>query len=228
MSSSKRPISCCLGAPRCPTIRSPCWRPTRPLWPVFSSSANHEMSRELLWRGLETDPHATVFQQFWDVRESGGPAGSRTDIVPFIPGPHQQRLALPRGNRPGALSQTVFLIRSELLRRFPDARFYLVKARLLQPGGKTARACRDSRRLALVPGPTRRGHGLRRLRRCSRRRPRRDRQTWLVPGRSNNVPWLEALASTALSRLCRRQQTPRSWQRVHSVSRSACSCMPPT
>jgi hypothetical protein len=30
--------------------------------------ANHEMTRELLWRGPSTDLRATVFRRFWDVR----------------------------------------------------------------------------------------------------------------------------------------------------------------
>ena len=40
--------------------------------PIFINSymvgLNHEMARELLWRGYQTDQRGSYFRQFWDVK----------------------------------------------------------------------------------------------------------------------------------------------------------------
>ncbi|MCL6433808.1 MAG: hypothetical protein K6T90_06240 [Leptolyngbyaceae cyanobacterium HOT.MB2.61] len=98
----------------------------------FLVGANHEMVRELLWRGLNTDLRATVFRQFWDVR--GGTHRNQTeaqrnahkDIRPIHEWAATSKLAEQVGK--GTSSQCVFLVRSELIRRFPQAQFYLLKA----------------------------------------------------------------------------------------------------
>lgn len=96
--------------------------------------ANHELSRELLWRGLDTDLRATVLRQFWDVRGgrvAPGDAAAQEagrDIQPV----HRWPATLPLARQVGAgqgESRSVFLLRSELIRRFPGARYYLVEAR---------------------------------------------------------------------------------------------------
>jgi len=43
-------------------------------WPfieAFVAGANHEMARELLWRGYPTDLRGTCFQRFWDTVQPG-------------------------------------------------------------------------------------------------------------------------------------------------------------
>jgi hypothetical protein len=89
---------------------------------AFMVGANHEMARELQWRGLPVDLKGTVFRQFWDVRDSG----ERTpDIGPIHVWPSQGDLAAQvTGGRP----RSVFLIRSEIIRRFPDLAVSLVQA----------------------------------------------------------------------------------------------------
>lgn len=95
--------------------------------------ANHEMTRELLWRGPDTDLRATVFRQFWDLRGAAG--GAQADIPPIHTWNAVQGLAAQVTTAQGQ-SRSVFLVRSELLRRFPDARYYLVQAVSNGAGGR--------------------------------------------------------------------------------------------
>jgi len=88
----------------------------------FMVGLNHEMARELLWRGFPTDQRGTCFDQFWDVR--GAPA-PRPDIGPL----HLW------GDRPLADAATapvreqfVMLMRSALLKRYPNAVIFAVPA----------------------------------------------------------------------------------------------------
>lgn len=88
----------------------------------FMVGVNHEMSRELLWRGLNADLRTTVFRQFWDVR---GGNSTQKDIKPIdewadIPLADQVQI----GN---ASEYTVFLVKSQLMGLFPNAYFYLVE-----------------------------------------------------------------------------------------------------
>ncbi|GAA4728014.1 hypothetical protein [Phytohabitans rumicis] len=93
---------------------------------------NHEIGRELLWRGFPTDQRGTCFRRFWD-RAGAVPrlAGDRLDDIRPIPDwPLTQPLGaagLPDGNGPAA-SQLVLLVRGELLRRYPRTTIYAAKA----------------------------------------------------------------------------------------------------
>lgn len=85
---------------------------------------NHEMARELLWRGYPTDQRGTYFAHFWG---SGNPNTAPADIVP-ITGWFSGR---PIGDSLGPSSmvdQFVMLLRSSLLRRYPNAIVYLAPA----------------------------------------------------------------------------------------------------
>jgi hypothetical protein len=89
---------------------------------AYMAGLNVEMARELLWRGFPTDQRGTCFDQFWDNRGSAAP---RPDIRPL----HEW------GNRPlgeayatGERDRFVMLLRSDLLRRYPNAIVYAVKA----------------------------------------------------------------------------------------------------
>ena len=95
---------------------------------VLLAGMNHEMARELLWRGYPTDQRGTVFGQFWDRRVGAG--SSPGDITPL----HTWADASALGSHaPGALPEEkfVFLLRGELLRRFPRASVFLVRAALV-------------------------------------------------------------------------------------------------
>lgn len=89
---------------------------------AYMVGLNVEMARELLWRGFPTDQRGTCFDQFWDVRGTPKP---RPDIGPL----HlwaDRPLADP-GTAP-AREQFVMLMRSALLRRYPNAIIFAVPA----------------------------------------------------------------------------------------------------
>ncbi|MEO8621007.1 MAG: hypothetical protein ABI625_08070 [bacterium] len=83
---------------------------------AFMVGLNFEMGRELLWRGFPTDQRGTYFAQFWSVAGSTMP---RPDITP-ISGWGTSR-ALGDAQGAPAREQFVMLMRSALLRRYPDA-----------------------------------------------------------------------------------------------------------
>jgi len=91
---------------------------------AFMVGLNHEMGRELLWRGYPTDQRGTYFKQFWD-------QSSRTTlpILNDIQTPlHEWRSTLGNNVAPGN-ADLVLLIRGQLLQRFPRAAIYLIAAR---------------------------------------------------------------------------------------------------
>jgi hypothetical protein len=98
---------------------------------AFLIGLNHEMARELLWRGFPTDQRGTYFKWFWS------PAHEDLDaplhrLAPSALGRHVV------GEDP-ANPRVVLLVRGELLRRYPGTHVYAVKE-LLPPT--------DRRRLA--------------------------------------------------------------------------------
>ena len=73
---------------------------------------NHEMNRELLWRGFPTDQRGTPLRRFWDWADGGA------DIPPIHGWPAGNLLG---GNgRSGTGGQITLLVRGRLLRRYPN------------------------------------------------------------------------------------------------------------
>ena len=95
---------------------------------------NHEMGRELLWRGFPTDQRGTVFARFWDRR---GSVATATVPLPErdIAAIHQWRdeqgnpTGLGTNMDHGAPALVVLLIRGDLLQRYPRATIYAQQAR---------------------------------------------------------------------------------------------------
>jgi hypothetical protein len=83
---------------------------------------NFEMGRLLLWRGFPTDQRGTYFDQFWDAQASTTP---RPDIEPIASWGGRQ---LGDAQAAPAREQFVILLRSDLLRRYPNAVIYATKA----------------------------------------------------------------------------------------------------
>ena len=85
----------------------------------FMVGVNHEMARELLWRGFPTDQRGTPMRHFWD----------RLDDQPDIAELHRWNplLALgsqpPPGGGPGG-DKLVLVIRATLIKRFPNLTIY--------------------------------------------------------------------------------------------------------
>jgi hypothetical protein len=106
---------------------------------AFMVGLNHEMSRELLWRGFPTDQRGTYFRRFWDpaARIPPLPENDRDDVPPID------------GWRPltGDLGshvrgeQFVLLIRGDVLRRYPRTAVYLARGEWYdhQPSGSRRR-----------------------------------------------------------------------------------------
>jgi hypothetical protein len=87
----------------------------------FLVGLNYEMCRELLWRGFPTDQRGTPFRYFWDRFDD------KPDIAPLHLWGASLRLGLqhtapPLNEQQG--SWLVFLIRGQLLRRFPNTIIY--------------------------------------------------------------------------------------------------------
>jgi hypothetical protein len=103
---------------------------------AFMVGLNHEMGRELLWRGYPTDQRGTCFTRFWD---TAGLETDPMDLPPIHAWPLSQRLGgnfVEESNESGRL---VLLLRGELLRRYPGAVIYAVpaaSATTLKDGGK--------------------------------------------------------------------------------------------
>lgn len=93
---------------------------------------NHEMARELLWRGYPTDQRGSVFRHFWDRRVATNPPDGDITAVHTWPDGDQLGAHRPGGAVPDSF---VLLLRGELLRRFPRASVLLVPAEVV--GGET-------------------------------------------------------------------------------------------
>jgi hypothetical protein len=90
---------------------------------------NHEMARELLWRGYRTDQRGTYFAQFWDIR--GVPGAIKGDIQPIHGWRRGGKLTTLGENRPAnkiIKHNLVLVVRGDLLRRYPNTRVYAVRA----------------------------------------------------------------------------------------------------
>lgn len=109
---------------------------------AFMVGLNHEMSRELLWRGYPTDQRGSCFRQFWD--PSGcipAPTSTQTEadvleLCKDLPPLHLWQGAELgasfgshlAGGAPAAKSQIVLLVRGQLLQRYPNANVFLARA----------------------------------------------------------------------------------------------------
>jgi hypothetical protein len=92
---------------------------------AFMAGANHEMNRELLWRGYPTDQRGTPFQRFWP-RPDGNP-----DIPPITAWPPGTALGA-NGAAAGVDLETmvVLLVRGEILRRYPRTIAYAAPGKI--------------------------------------------------------------------------------------------------
>jgi hypothetical protein len=99
---------------------------------------NHEFSRQLLFEEFPSDGRGSYFRQFWDVGgyvpEPGDPQDPAQrreqlkDIPPIHRWPLTNRLGENRNRPESSRGALVVLVRGELLRRYPNASIYAVKA----------------------------------------------------------------------------------------------------
>ncbi len=92
---------------------------------AYMVGLNHEMSRELLWRGFPTDQRGTYFRHFWDPRSRVAPLTTGVKDDPPI---HEWTGGLGDHMGGGDGDKPVLLIRGDLLRRYPRAVIYAARA----------------------------------------------------------------------------------------------------
>jgi hypothetical protein len=98
----------------------------------YMTGLNHEMGRELVWRGFPTDQRGTYFRQFWDARGRVPPPTDQEkeklkDIAPITTWKETTHLGENTATG-GAEGQIVLLLRGDLLRRYPRAIIYAAEA----------------------------------------------------------------------------------------------------
>jgi hypothetical protein len=99
---------------------------------AYMVGANHEMSRELLWRDYPADQRGTYFRQFWDVSGRVPPPTpqERTQLADITPiaqwGDNTHLGAHSTGNN--TASQIVLVIRGDLINRYPRSIIYALEA----------------------------------------------------------------------------------------------------
>lgn len=90
----------------------------------FMVGANHEMNRELLWRGFPTDLRGTPFQRFWGRTQVLPPPKILLDDMQ----PIHQWGAQPLGKRIDSIGgnpdRVALLVKGQLLRRYPNTAVY--------------------------------------------------------------------------------------------------------
>jgi hypothetical protein len=105
---------------------------SQPFIEAYMVGLNHEMSRELLWRGYPTDLRGTYFRQFWDIRGSAQSLEQqqreRLKDIAAIAGWADESHLGEHGGSGSTRGQMVLLIRGDLLRRYPRALVYAVEA----------------------------------------------------------------------------------------------------
>ena len=97
-------------------------RTNRAFVEAYMTGLSFEMGRELLWRGFPTDQQGTYFQHFWGT-DAG--VGAPIDVDDL-----RKNLGRELGTAPDGspADQFVLLLRSSLLRRYPNAIIYLTPA----------------------------------------------------------------------------------------------------
>lgn len=90
--------------------------------------ANHEMWRELLWRGYPVAPTATFFHRFWNYTDEP----RRNDVGEFAGWKQPLSIAenMARDTTGDSPVATVIVVRGDLVRRYPSAHYFLQEAEL--------------------------------------------------------------------------------------------------
>jgi hypothetical protein len=110
---------------------------------AYMLGLSHEMARELLYGEYPTDQRGTYFRQFWDARGALGAGGAPLDAEKLRDIKRIHRWAGAAGlgansgrDPPPRHGHLVFLIKGEVLRRYPHSLVFAVKAKL--EGGRRA------------------------------------------------------------------------------------------
>ncbi len=112
---------------------------------------NHEMARELLWREFPTDQRGSYFRAFWDDTDNLETTFPPPDIelLTKMDQPLGQNVPVGRPIPPPSPDNphVVFVIRSELLKKFPNALVYMQKADSVDAPRKLTKGTGPNQRL---------------------------------------------------------------------------------
>lgn len=105
---------------------------------AYMAGLNHEMARELLYHEYPTDQRGTYFKQFWDVGGAEVPSGGSLKDIKAIPEwGREKELGGNSGRSPAVKpGNLVFLVKGDLLRRFPTTMVYAVRT-VIKNGERT-------------------------------------------------------------------------------------------
>lgn len=92
---------------------------------AYMAGLNHELSREMLWRGLPADLAATFADRFWDMRGRAG-QGPPAPQLPPIAG--WEGALGANATDVGGTGMLVLIVRGRLLQRYPHTAIYAAKA----------------------------------------------------------------------------------------------------
>ncbi len=101
---------------------------------------NHEMARELLWREFPTDQRGSYFRKFWESIDNPHVSEDELDIKPIhLWGTAGNPSSLGRNHPKGEeqFERLVFVVRGELLKKFPNTLIYLQGAKEDENGNRT-------------------------------------------------------------------------------------------
>ena len=85
--------------------------------------ANHEMGKELLWRGYPTDQKGTCFNYFWDTRDNPNNSTPLEDITDI----HTWGTSTLGTHNPNNPNITALVIKGDLLQAYPNTVIYAHK-----------------------------------------------------------------------------------------------------
>ena len=91
---------------------------------AFLSGMNTEMGRELLWREYPTDERGSYFRKFWDQVELPDDFANGYFDVKYL---HNWKNKLGSNHEPGKGQLVVFVVRSELMRMYPQTGLCLAR-----------------------------------------------------------------------------------------------------
>ncbi len=125
---------------------------------AYMVGLNHEMARELLWRGYPTDQRGTYFRRFWEtaaeISDSSQDHENDIDAIHTWPATND----LGQNMRQGQNGRLVLLIRGELIRRYPGVMIYAVQGEWTEDGERKRRrpikeseASPDGNKVAVFP-----------------------------------------------------------------------------
>jgi hypothetical protein len=88
---------------------------------AYMVGLNHEMGREMVWRGFPTDNRGTIFSLFWDQVSANNPLVDIKDI-------HKWTADLGNNNQTvNAEENLVLVIKGDLIRRYPGTIVYALR-----------------------------------------------------------------------------------------------------